>query len=441
MRTAGAACVLLFLVRCCIGAQVVTIEITLDAAAELGGGEGLADTLAFVFTSRGYDVAAVRMDAATYTVAVMAQAAAPVAVLPDQCFIVSIDAASNDTNQNGFFFCVASPLTLACDCIPGYYSHIINGSMSSSASPPVTTSMSSSMSSSDCAACPVGTFKAEYGEGGCAPCAAGWSTMGLAGQPVCQPCPPNTVSAAAGGACVPCPPYSETPEYGSAACRCVAGTAPDYSGEWCVPCRPGQYEAQQRECLTCPPDGYGTSVAAGATACDVCVAGASPAAAGGCAQCPPGTFSPGGGDGCADCAAGHYSPLAGATACQVCAAGAYQPSAGGTACLIVECDYPVGAVPAGGGTACVCPPGTELDYSGGACAPCRPGFFQPRLASACIACPEYSTSLQWAASACDLCVPGAEVRGGDCAPCLPGYYYFGSSSLTSGCAPCPPGAS
>ena len=118
--------------------------------------------------------------------------------------------------------------------------------------------------------------------------------------------------------------------------------------------------------------------------------------------------------GCAECAAGSYSSTIGATACIDCG---YQPEAGATACL--ECVFPLGSVGIGG-IACGCPSGTELDYSGAACAPCQPSFYQP-ASGKCAECQGYSTSLTWGASACDACVDGSFKDEYECVPFPAGY--------------------
>lgn len=387
----------------------VTVSLTLPRDALLpanGDDAGLAETLALVFSSLGHAGSEARMDSAEYTVTVSAVPPLPVQ-LPGQCFLFPpANDGRNDTTTNTTYnvtdsraFCVVSGA--ACDCIPGYYYY-----------------------DEECVACAAGKFKADYGAATeCVPCAAGWFTAG--GQGACWPCPPNTASPAAGAAeCAPCAEHSEAPEYGSAACLCVAGTAADYAGVSCVPCRPGQYQPQTGgQCLVC--EGYTTSIVAGATACDVCGAGAHGA---GCEPCPAGSFLA---DECTACPAGQYAELPGATACVRCG---YQPHTGASACM--ECVHPEGAVPDAAGGACVCPPGTELDYSGAACAPCHPGFYQPLSAAACAPCPGYSTNSAWGASACDLCIEGAGRLAAECAPCPPGFFVLAGEE----CAPCPAGA-
>ena len=318
-------------------------------------------------------------------------------------------------------FCVMSSQNRGtCECIPGFFFYD---------------------DKEGCIACPQGKFKAVYGNDAlCIACPDG--SRSTRGQRRCWPCPPNTYSSA----CIPCPEYTEAPDEGSAVCRCIAGTALDFFGERCVPCRPGQYSKpsnnnKTNECVLC--DGLTTTSVAGATVCDECVAGTSktirkniiitnttPTPNDKCEACPSGTFFSEKKE-CVACSSGSYTDAPMQTACASChtaSSSYYQPEVGQTSCL--TCTFPAGSMGQKNGSGCVCPPGTELDYSGQACAPCQPGFFS-REGEGCSMCPGYTTSAGWGASTCDGCAAG--YSGVVCQPCAAGFY-----ENEGICLACPP---
>jgi len=227
----------------------------------------------------------------------------------------------------------------------------------------------------DCEECAPGTFKPEGGNVPCALCGAGMTS--------------------------PAGSKDETE------CECKPGYRPKGSGAMCVTCEAGTYKelAGEGACLPC---GENSASPAGSTSPDECEcnAGYSPDAEEGfCAACLPGTYKDAlGPEACSACPA-HSASVEPASTFQtdcLCAPGYH--GASGKLPYVASPDGSVQRLPS--------PDPEDFptygDSDGPLCLPCPAGTYKEEAGgyseSACVVCPEGSTSAEASASA-SACVP------------------------------------
>ena len=232
--------------------------------------------------------------------------------------------------------------------------------------------------STECPACPAGTFGAEN-RSLCPACPKGHysgeaastecllcdpSTWANAGSPGCSPCPYHSFNDGAPGdirscMCVPGYHRSETPVFTCEACQ--AGYFSGLNQDECDPCPPGSSsEASATECLPCDA---GTYQPAFGLLCLPCLAGThSTQNATDCLPCPKQFYCEGAGE-LALCPLGSYSNLTGLmerSQCPACPAGQYCPAPN----LSLACpDHTSSAPKSSTKLQCSCLPGYVCTYS------------------------------------------------------------------------------
>ena len=153
--------------------------------------------------------------------------------------------------------------------------------------------------------------------------------------------------------------------------------------------------------------------------CSSCADGhISPTGATSCTDCGVGKQPNGDRSACEDCEKGKFATQA-HTSCEACAVGKYAASTGLSVCT----DCTAGKVNSQTGS---------TDAS--ACSACSAGQYSDAGAAQCESCPSNTWSALPAASTCDSCVQGYEIRSG-CEKCNAGS--FQPSNGGTQCTPCP----
>jgi Ca2+-binding EF-hand superfamily protein/CRP-like cAMP-binding protein len=311
-------------------------------------------------------------------------------------------------------------------------------------------------SSSSCERCPSGFAADAPGSAACTLCKAGKYGNGcldcekgqyrVGDDPIstkCKLCKPGFAQTQrAQQSCLPCIPGSKASGHGNAECiRCgVNEFASEPSSTVCLVCAPGR-----------------TTAAEGSVACSSCGAGryrqgATNGDEYSCPDCPPGRVSgKAGSTTCTACGLGFFQTQPGAASCEPCPAGRWGNATGasGMASSCITCDKGRYSTASQGAlspdTCTLCAPGKFSDLVGASkpstcqlcgagqvsqagairCAPCKAGFYQPRLGTAnCLPCNPGSYQLAEGSLTCTQCSPGTfakEPSALRCENCLPGH--------------------
>ena len=271
--------------------------------------------------------------------------------------------------------------------------------------------------SSQCDLCAKGRHMKVAGSSAevCIACRAGQESS--TARDSCQNCTPGLYATlqnvTSGAGCVQCDPGTASFSAGGTACSdCGAGQFSGAGKHVCDKCRPGRYNAKQRQhsCSQCEPGTYQDTVAA--TTCIGCTTGrangqpgqaknASCAVCGGgtfarsrkmavCSPCAKGTASSSIGRKrrCTECTPGKFQAVAGRKSCDMCPANTNTLISGvqfRSECL--ECTPPDACL---GGGRC------DKAYRGPMCSFCAKGFF--KMKDVCTECPANGTLLSILAS-------------------------------------------
>eukprot|EP00808_Paulinella_micropora_P019733 g59215.t1 len=295
-----------------------------------------------------------------------------------------------------------------------------------------------------CAACPGGTYQDEFGKTSCKNCIV--ATYSLPGSEGCMLCEAGKANDMQGQSfCLPCVPGRYQPEYGKRTCqecpvgeyqerfqevgcdqcppgrfvnktaalncsRCDYGEQQPYFGSvGCQLCPMGSYGDEQGLdlCKLCPPGTFGNKT--GLMRCYACPRGFHQETTNSteCDQCPPGKFSPEDTNGCEPCPQGKYSDTNATLECTLCPPGRFSDKLGVRECepcpkgkYSNSTDNPIDCL--------LCESGKFTNTTGNKeCKLCGLGLFAPNPnASACIPCPQGTTSAALGASICDPCASG-----------------------------------
>lgn len=340
--------------------------------------------------------------------------------------------------SRAIFYHVALLIALASlsnaqnSCSPGYYL------------PP---------SSTDCAACPAGTYQPNSGATGCIPCANGFISTSDASTS-CTACGTGETSNTYHTFCI-CKPGYEFDYYGEGCTACPAGSygvsyGDDYS--YCSQCNANTYQpdAGSTECLNCPS---GSKSSCGASECISCSSGQA-AIGGSCGVCQPGYYYDSYCSECYECYPGSYQPDSGLSQlCQTCATGSFS-GFGYSAC--VPCKK--GTALMADGSCKECPAGQYYDMYSLGCYACYSGSFTPKkgIYQSCFNCGPDGFSFE-GSKKCKKCKEGETLlESGKCGTCPPGTYLevynnrkcspcegntFGSGGIMEYCQSCPTGTS
>ena len=318
------------------------------------------------------------------------------------------------SSTTGPFYDAAASLA-SCVCLPGYYYY----------------------DNSECRPCPEDT----YSRGGCAPCPALMSTMGLVGSAYCY-CVDGAYAAGDEG-CVLCPPGFYCNQQGRRF-RCPPNSMSQGNGSSqlsdCI-CDPVNYYGVLSEatpnCLLRPPavECAHQSSGEGAAVCGCAYGWKQQEGYDGqlrCSSgCAPGTFAAmvprsQALAGCRPCPQDTYATTGDLLSCTACPPGKTTGGMSGSvsvdnctcatsACAACDANYyydgaTCAPCPAGmaspknsvGAASCLCPPGTSFFSSAGGCAPCVKGTYSHSVGAVCTPCPPgYSTSRAGATSLLD----------------------------------------
>ena len=210
--------------------------------------------------------------------------------------------------------------------------------------------------------------------------------------------------------CTPCPIGSSS-SYGSTSCTpCAVGTANPVAGGLCVECKNGYYANMtgMAKCLACPIGSSSRHYYGILTSCSPCAAGRANPVVGGLRS---------------TCNTGYYANMTGLAECLPCPIG----SSSASKYMSTSCS-PCGA-------------GTVNSVVGGLCLGCKTGYYANVTGSAkCLACPIGSSSeYSYGSPYCSPCPAGSvnPVVGGACLPCKDGYY--ANVAGLAECLPCPAG--
>ncbi|MEE6462708.1 hypothetical protein FKM82_001684 [Ascaphus truei] len=191
---------------------------------------------------------------------------------------------------------------------------------------PVIDANCSSVNTSQCTACPPGTFPNNDTDG-CVCCSRGSCTN----LSHCLSCLAGYYQPQSGQpSCLPCPQGLYTNETQSAACQpCPAGSYSNHTASpACSQCEEGFFAARpsSTSCEPCPPGSFCNATRC--TGCIVCPTGeeALDAASVECAPCRPGTFKGPGNSACTFCNAGDFQVKWGEERCEKCPEDNYCPS-------------------------------------------------------------------------------------------------------------------
>lgn len=191
-------------------------------------------------------------------------------------------------------------------------------------------------SSTDCLACPAGTYS-------------------LALASACSACPARAYSPqAASSQCYTCGTYGYPPSPAAARCACVGGAYYNTSANDCLPCPAGAVPLNEYTCTMC---------LAGTVVGPVNDAIQAPCLAGGY-RASQRLFT------CTPCDAGSFSAANETTACTLCPAGTYAASAGQSACSPCPLGTTVGSTACVPASPCSSPYSSYYDALSGACATC-----------------------------------------------------------------------
>ena len=254
-----------------------------------------------------------------------------------------------------------------------------------------------------CAACPIGTYKADTGTSDCLPCRPGTYQDEIASS-TCDLCVAGTYRTKYGSNssqdCTSCPESTQSHAGSSSrvSCVCNAGySGPD--GGLCAACPKSYFKAQNGSaaCQECYPGTWDNRMAS--TACVLCTVGTYSTAFGAisnttCTDCPVNTIS---------------DPASGSVLDCVCSPG-YTGFDGGTSYNCTPCDA-----------------GYEKQRRGnGTCSPCALGTYAAQIASlSCSQCPQFSSTVSSRSALREDCL------------CEAGY--TGDISRNTGCASCKAG--
>jgi len=324
-------------------------------------------------------------------------------------------------------------------------------------------------SSSDCCACPSGTYLNSYlksnGTFSCQSCLPG-SYSDLNHSTVCLLCGRGTFSSSfASTSCIFCSSLFNTSTYGTvsigstnaSACQnlcpegyfsgtglppcktCDPGSV-SYSGALsCISCFSGKYSSSaSANCLLCKNGSYSFD---NSSQCTFCPAGSISAPSNsGCSLCAPGTYASAAGQSvCADCDANDFSSGYGASMCIACSPGKYQNGTGQSLCN--DCSPGTFNNPVEDGPGCVdCSPGSYQNIPGQtACTLCAAGSFTTENRSrACWNCGAGHFQDLEGQTSCKSCEAGTYSfdNMSQCLSCSFGSFSNASASI---CANCPEG--
>ena len=251
--------------------------------------------------------------------------------------------------------------------------------------------------------------------------------------------------------------YSATgrPSPQSSCLSCALGTYSSAGATACQICIAGSYSSTigSTTCSFCPSGS--TTVTTGTTsgfACTLCSSGYwSSTAVPPCTACVGGTYNPSIGStsssSCLSCASGTYNPNSGSTSissCQSCAVGTYNPITSSAACLACSSGFYSSTA---GSTVCLqCGAGTYSTGSASSCQPCAVGTYNPNIgstsSSACLACSSGFYSPATGSTVCLPCGAGTYSAGSasSCQSCAVGTYNPNSASTSSSaCLACSSG--
>eukprot|EP00741_Cyanophora_paradoxa_P025278 tig00000361_g24397.t1 len=337
-----------------------------------------------------------------------------------------------------------------------------------------------------CERCAVNHIAADVGSAACTPCALGW--VASADQQKCIRCHAGTYRNGSMSVCEPVPPNAVSAAAAANYTECAPGTVVNGEHSSCMPCPKGSYE-EAGSCTTCPNNTV-TSVE-GQTACAVCLTGqisrpdqqdcvtclagwyrpedslycqAVPArsisvagllfscAAGTvpngprseCLSCPPGSYQAE--DACVPCAANEAAPLPALTNCTACGEGRVS-TADLQKCILCEGGFyrhepleectrvPLGAVAMpGSANYTVCERGSVPNPESTSCQKCEKGTYETDfVCKRCAGINSYAPDAGM--TACLECPAGTVARadGQGCGLCPRGY--FRASDMET-CTPC-----
>jgi alpha-tubulin suppressor-like RCC1 family protein len=378
------------------------------------------------------------------------------------CYECPYKTGTNNTGQSKSSSCVAW-------CIPGQYSSNGLAPCKTCSAGNISRSFRSTACircagatypcdySSDCCACPSGTYLNSYlksnGTFSCQSCPPG-SYSELNNSTICVLCERGTFSSSLSSTtCIFCSVLFNISTYGTVSIGSTNATAcqnlcPEgyfsatglppcktcdpgfvsYSGAFsCISCSSGKYSSSaSADCMSCENGSYSFDNSSQCTFCpEGSISAPSPSSNTGCIQCAPGTYASAVGQSvCTECNANDFSSGHGASMCIACSPGKYQTATGQSLCKD-------------------CSPGTFNDpvVDGPGCVDCSPGSYQNIPGQTqCMLCAAGSFTTENRSRACWNCDAGnfQDLEGQiSCKPCEAGKF---SSDNMSHCLSCPFGS-